>query len=341
MASLFFWRRRNPPAAATVAPATPVIPAPAVRVADAIPIDPLRQVLAHALGDESAANPAATPTAPHMALLLAASQQIAQIGVEPRYTPRRPSLLPQLLEAVDDEDASLRTMARIIQQDPQLTGDLLRTANSAMYRVSSTPVESVERAAALLGTQGLRALIASSLLQPLAQDGTALGKFGEITWSHATCCGSAAEAWAGRTQEADPFAAHLVALLHGLGTTAVYRVLVDCYAAQSALRMDGSAAVLALTTNAAVTARRIALDWGLSARTQEALEAQSVAAPVHAGSPLTRALQFGLTAGSLAILCQRKCLALGDALPVLAARGFTGTQIERIWDRMAQAYVRP
>ena len=47
-----------------------------------------------------------------MPVLLAASKAITQIGTEPRYTPRPPSLLPQLLELVNDEEASLRALSR-------------------------------------------------------------------------------------------------------------------------------------------------------------------------------------------------------------------------------------
>ena len=68
-----------------------------------------------------------------MPVLLAASAAIAQIGTEPRYTPRRPSLLPQLLESMSDEDASLRALSRTIAQDPELTSQLLRTPTACLY----------------------------------------------------------------------------------------------------------------------------------------------------------------------------------------------------------------
>ena len=198
----------------------------------------MREVYALALHSKRAADVDARPDAAQMSLLLAASREFAQIGTVPRYTPRRPSLLPQLLEALDDEDASLRALSRIVSQDPQLTGDLLRTANSPMYRVSPTPVESVERAAAMLGTRGIRSLLSASLVHPLATTGGTMGRFGDLLWDHSLYSASAAEAWAGRSQDADPFTAHLLALMHGLGCVAVYRVLSDLYLAQPALPRD-------------------------------------------------------------------------------------------------------
>jgi HD-like signal output (HDOD) protein len=351
MRSLFFWRKKpqdtavdefalQPAAAAESAVAAEAVTAPA----QAAPPQPaaMRQVYALALQAERAADPHARPDPAQVNLLLAASQAFAQIGTEPRYTPRRPSLLPQLLEALDDEDASLRALSRIVAQDPQLTGELLRTANSAMYRVGSTPIESVERAAAMLGTTGIRTLLAASLVQPLATGGAgSLGRFGEITWEHALYSASAAEAWAARSQSADPFTAHLLALLHGLGCVAVYRVLMDLYTAQPGLPADPVAIADALDTNAAVTAARIATHWGLSERTRQALETQSSAAPVNDPSPLSQALQFGLLTGAMTMLCKRGKQSEEAGLERIEAGGFAGTQAGRIWERLMKAYVRP
>lgn len=294
-----------------------------------------------ALQDERAADLTARPDAAHNQLLLAASREFARVGTEPRYTPHRPSLLPQLLEVLNDEEASLRALSRIVAQDPRLTGELLRMANSPFYRVSSVPVESVERAAALLGTQGIRTLIASWLVQPLAGGAGQPGRFGEVSWEHALYSASAGEAWAARSQDADPFAAHLLALLHGLGTVTAYRVLTDLYAAQPQLQPDAAAVAGALHANAAVTAARIALNWGMSERTCQALEAQSSAAPAGEEQALGRALRFGLLAGAATLLCRHGRLTEEEARQQLVAAGFDGPQSDRVWDRLMRAYVRP
>ncbi len=220
-----------------------------------------RLVYALALNDSRAANPEATPDATQTQLLMAASQQVTQIGTEPRYTPPRPSLLPQLLDAVNDEEASLRALSRIVAQDAQLTGEMLRTANSPLYRVSVAAVESVERAAALLGTRGIRTLISTSLVKPMTGGTGRTGRFGEIIWEYSQYSASAAEAWAARNQDTDPFAAHMLALLHGLGVVTVYRVLVDLYAGQSDLQRDAVTIASALDTSATVAASAIAESW--------------------------------------------------------------------------------
>jgi HD-like signal output (HDOD) protein len=265
---------------------------------------------------------------------------IARIGSEPHYTPPRPSLLPQLLEVVSNDDASLRTMARIISQDPALTSNLLRVANSALYRVSSAPVESIERASAIIGTQGIRSIIAASLMQPLAGEQN-LGRFGEVIWEHSLYSATAAEAFAARAQNCDPFTAHLLGLMHGLGSVAVYRVLVDHYATQNTLKPDALTIAQALDTSASLTAKRIAANWGLSDRTQSALEAQSSAAPVGEPSPLGAALHFGRLAGAAIALCRRKTLDPEAGHALLGANNYNGAQVERVWERLLLAYVTP
>jgi HD-like signal output (HDOD) protein len=350
---LFFWRRKREtgPDPFAVQPAAALEPAPQASVQASVPetsdavvphVSAMRQMYALALNDERAAQPSAKPDPAHMHLLLATSQGCARIGTETRYTPRRPSMLAQLLEALSDEEASLRELSRIVAKDAQLTGDLLRRANSPMYRVSSTPVESVERAATLLGTGGIRTLLAASLMQPLATGpSSGLGLFGEVTWEHSLYSASAAEAWAGRSADADPFTAHLLALMHGLGSVAVYRVISDLYAAQPGIAPDPVTIVDALEANAAVTAARIAAHWGLSDRTQQALEAQSSAAPINGPAGLSQALEFGLLAGAMTMLCRNHKVSEEAAFAAIEARGFTGRPAQRIWDRLLLAYVRP
>lgn len=322
------------------APAPPV-PAPALPAPDTgAPATIFARLHAEALGDERAADTQARPDAAHMPVLLAASREVAQVGSEPRYTPRQPSMLPQIMEAVSDEDASLRALSRTIAQDPELTSELLRTANSALYRVSPNPVESIERATALIGTRGIRTLITAALMKPLAgAGGGGTGKFGEVMWEHSRYSASAAEAFAARSQDCDPYTAHLLGLMHGLGSVAVYRAIMGQYQAHPALTPDAAAISQSLAAQSGVTAARIAANWGLSARTQAALEAQSSAAPAAADNPLAHALRFGRIAAALVLLCTRGKMTTEEGWQELLAAGFDPAQVQRIWERLAKAYV--
>jgi HD-like signal output (HDOD) protein len=202
-------------------------------------------------------------------------------------------------------------------------------------------VESIERAAALLGTRGIRTIMSAVLMKPLATSGGRTGRFGEIAWEHSIYSASAADAWAARNQDADPFAAQMLALLHGLGVVTVYRVMSDIYAAHPGLPRDAAAMATALDTSATMAAGRIAVNWGLSERSRLALEAQSAAAPVSDSSPLAHALKFGLYTGGLALLCRHGKLTEEEAEAQVTSGEFQGPLATRVWERLVRAYVRP
>ena len=90
----------------------------------------------------------------HDELISATADTLQNASTEDRYTPRRPSLLPQLLRAVNDEEVSRRELVTIISRDPSLVGNLLKMANSPFYRVSAQAVESIDRAVVILAKRG-------------------------------------------------------------------------------------------------------------------------------------------------------------------------------------------
>ena len=88
--------------------------------------------------------------------------------------------LPKLLQAINDETASRGALSQIIAGDPALAGNLLRLANSPFYRHSPEPIESLDRAVAMLGIEGLRSMIAAALMQPVFRiSGGGFAQFGD------------------------------------------------------------------------------------------------------------------------------------------------------------------
>lgn len=348
-------RRGKPHSASPTAPPVALqapadMPPPADEATAPVPHDPhalpqaIARFMALALGDGRHDPPAGTATPQltpvHQAVVLKASHEISLIGSTPRYTPRQPSMLPRILGVLDDEEASLRALSRVLAEDPELTSDLLRTANSALYRTSGPPVESIERAAALLGTRGLRTLITAALVKPLATNDVEAGsRFGRLSWEHALYSASAAEAWAAQHQDCDPYSAHLAALLNGLGAMVTYRILMDQYRSHARLAPSHAALAQALATQAGIAAERIAASWGLSPRMQKALESQSSAAPADTGGELGEALRFGRMAGALVALCHHGRSTVEDAWSHLAAAGYGTAEAGRIWERLIRAYV--
>jgi HD-like signal output (HDOD) protein len=158
---------------------------------------------------------------------VATERALARFASEPQRLPRRPQLLPQLLGTLNDEQASARELAALIARDPALAATLLKQANSPLYRLQQAPVESVERAVALVGTEGLRRLVAVALMQPVMRtEGGMFGRLPERIWEH-TQRATVLAARHARAAGADAFAVQLLVLLHGLGAIVVVQTLRD------------------------------------------------------------------------------------------------------------------
>ncbi|MGC8792908.1 MAG: HDOD domain-containing protein [Bryobacteraceae bacterium] len=97
----------------------------------------------------------------------ARQQRLAAWLNEIRQCPDFPAFahqISQLMQALGDEEASLRRLTGLILKDFSLTLKILRTANSAHYNRSGKPIVSVSHAVALLGADAIRNLAGSLLL---------------------------------------------------------------------------------------------------------------------------------------------------------------------------------
>ncbi len=336
-------------AAASIPAAAPTGPGPAVSAGGTSPAGAPADVQAEGLNvraetlralreialDSSLPAVAATPPADELCAAVAGS--LVNIVDKPNYAPRRPMQLPRLMQAINDETASRTALSQIIAGDPALAGNLLRLANSPFYRHTPEPIESLDRAIAMLGTEGLRSMIAAALMQPVFRiSGGSFAHFGEVTWEHSLFAANAAENYAGLVESVDPFAAQLLGLILGLATIVVFSVAQDAFLARQ--RKPDAATIAALIDVHAVgVARQIAASWELSERIDTALGeqvgVQAVSGSV-AASPLGRALQFGDFLGALAVLRTRGALDDQAATSVLKFIPGPAAMTERIWGRL-------
>jgi HD-like signal output (HDOD) protein len=256
---------------------------------------------------------------------------LGRLEVQARYLPRRPSLLPKLLSAMNSDANSMRDLATIIGGDPTLLGNLLRVANSVFYRMNNKRVESLERAVTMVGTDGIRSVIATSLIHPVMSTGTGwFAKFPETIWEQTQYAADAAEAHAITVERVDGFNARLLALLHGLATNTVFRILRDEVLVGRG--EDAKPAVAKLLDAWVVpTASRIAIAWDLP----EPLQAVLAAPPDQ--TPLGRSMFFGRLAGSQIVMVRRGRLKEASARAILLASDARRTQVDRLWSRLAVA----
>ena len=309
-------------------------PAPAPeedRLSPAHADEALRRFMAFALDDPRARQPGEDELVPLRPLIEAASAALSKLEVQARYLPRRPSLLPKLLSAMNNDANSMRELAAIIGGDPTLLGNLLRVANSVFYRNTEKPVESLERAVTLVGTDGIRSVIATSLIHPVMATGSGwFAKFPEIIWEQTQYAADAAEAHAQQVERVDGFSARLLALLHGLSINTVFRIVRD----EVLLGHDATAkpAVVQLLDQwVAPTAQRIATNWDLPQ------ELQAVLSWPHDQTPLGRSLFFGRLAGAQIVMVRHGCIKEASARATLLAADTRRMQVDRLWMRLAAA----
>ncbi|MDE2261305.1 MAG: HDOD domain-containing protein [Gammaproteobacteria bacterium] len=312
-------------------------PAVAAEPARAVPREPpplapaqalagLRELALGASSDSGRSGPGHAAVA---AAAIAATEDMATLR---ELAPRRPSLLPQLIRAANDDDAPRRELAAIIRRDPSLVGGLLEMANSSFYRVTERPVESIDRAVVLLGSEGIRSLIAAAAMQPIFRvSGGPFPRFARTVWEHAWRSANAAVVHAAMVERADPFAAELLSLVWGLADVVLFRAVLERYAARK-LRPDAGVIASLLDSRAAHVARRIGAGWELSAGSLAALEQQ--VAEAEPAAPLGRSLRFGRIAGALAVLRVNGVIDEATARASFPASSLAREQLERMWVRM-------
>jgi HD-like signal output (HDOD) protein len=268
-----------------------------------------------------------------------ADEVFGRFATDPRYAMRRPMMLPQLLRAVHDKKSTQHQLANIFARDPALAGNLLKVANSPVYRVSADPVESLDRAVAMLGTDGLHSLIATVLVQPVFKLAAVhYPRFPEIVWEHTFRAASAAESHAAQVEGGDPFAAQLLALTMGLGAIVVFRIAID----RGRMLLDGQsphpAVIISLIdSQCAAVAGRVAASWDLSQRVLTALAEQRPAGAGEATeplSPLGRSLAFGRKLAALAVLHEHRRIAEGTVRASMLADGPLPDSFDGIWVRL-------
>jgi len=280
------------------------------------------------------ARPASSVTAGHQEVADATAVALQDAATQQRYAPRRPNMLPRVLSASNDDSFSSRDLAALIARDPSLVGNLLKIANSSYYRVTPEPVESVDRAVVLLGTDGIRSLVTAALIQPIFRIGGAdFPRFPEIAWEHTFRAANASVPYNFLVEKSDPAAAELLSLVLGLAAIVVFRVTLDQYAKYPRLRPDAGIVSSLLDAHSASVARRIASSWELSEATIAGLDGQSASVSQYP-TPLGRSLYFGRLVGALAVLRINHVIDDETAQASIPVTNMPEAQLERMWARL-------
>jgi HD-like signal output (HDOD) protein len=253
------------------------------------------------------------------------------------YFPRRPMLLPKLMQALNDTESSRRTLVSLIVEDPSLAGSVLQRANNALYRTSREPVDSLDRAVQTLGFDGLRGVMAVAILQPVFRlPAGYFDSFADVTWEQAQRCAAAAEAYATATRSADPFIAQLLGLLGPLARIVLFRLTMDMYREQPNVLPRAEVFIRSMQLHAPQLACRLAESWELSDLATTALREQVDRLPPGQMRPLGRAAYYGELAGMVTMLGARDAYSWEGAEALLVGQGLKRRTAHAVWHAAAE-----
>jgi HD-like signal output (HDOD) protein len=248
--------------------------------------------------------------------------------LDPKYFPRRPTLMPQLLRAVDDPRSAPDKLARIVAHDPVLTSDVLRLANSPIYKTSPAPIETIQRAIVVLGVDALRGLVATAMLQPVFRATRSnFPRFPRMLWERTERAACAAELYALKALPQDRFEAQLLILLSALGPLVVYGAALDLYSQQPRLTPNATLLVDLTAALGPQVSLRVAQQWESAPRLVAAIERS----PAEA---LTMALCAGELLGTLSLLQTQSVITADEALATANDIGLAKTIVTPIWERL-------
>ncbi len=137
-----------------------------------------------------------------------------------------PEVYLRVNQLLDDPESTAAQVSEVIAQDPGLTAQLLRMANSPLYGLSKE-VDTVVRAVNIIGTKRLRYLVLATtslkVFEGIPNDLISMDDF----WLHSLYCGLAAKTLADDIKGLQPDALFVAGQLHDIGQLLMYSRLPD------------------------------------------------------------------------------------------------------------------
>ncbi len=143
---------------------------------------------------------------------------------DPTLFPRQPLALPRLLQAMKSQSNGSQALVEIILEDPGLTTDVLKLANSPIYRNTEKEVQSIDYALVMLGLDGLHSLVCSSLMKPIFAKRRADGFNSSLFWDWALASAQGAQHFAKLNRVDDPTQVYMLTLMTRLAELVILRI---------------------------------------------------------------------------------------------------------------------
>ena len=172
---------------------------------------------------------AAAPTVPGPLerTIYAEVLKVLKTGVTPDSLPGCPGVITRLLEVLHSENSTYHDVVALVEQEPLVATEVIKVANTPLFRPKSGEVTSLEVAAQLLGMRQLAAVVSTVLMKRIFNIKPIYFKmFGKYLWEHSQQCAVASRYLAKRAGE-DEFTAYLVGLLHDIGKLVIFQELLN------------------------------------------------------------------------------------------------------------------
>ena len=145
------------------------------------------------------------------------------------FLPPLPSVMIELIQALNNDDVDLRSLGRIISKDPSMTMNVLKIANSAFYGLPSK-VTTIDQAVRMLGTNEITSLCIScsaskTLKAPKGVNTVDLKQF----WRHSVATGVIAKILCNKLNIGRLDSLYLAGLVHDVGKVVLDRFRHDVY----------------------------------------------------------------------------------------------------------------
>jgi len=145
------------------------------------------------------------------------------------YLPPIPTVMVELIDALNNEDIELNVLGKIIGKDPSMSVNVLKVANSAFYKLP-VKVKTIEHAVRMLGTKEIASLCIActagkSLKAPANQPTLDLSKF----WQHSVATGVISKVLCSELNIQSANNIYLAGLIHDVGKIILDRFMHDVY----------------------------------------------------------------------------------------------------------------
>lgn len=129
--------------------------------------------------------------------------------------PQLPSTTLAVVQLAADPDAAAARLSALVERDPVLSSELLKTANSVLFS-GAAPAQTLQQAVVRLGARQLRGLAFALQMKRVVSRAKGLTAYADSFWRQATSMAKLAREVAAAAQM-DEDEAFLVGLLHDIG----------------------------------------------------------------------------------------------------------------------------